>query len=87
MSLLPFFKPEDGLPNLTGALSTSVPSAAIAQANREVQNDISSDKQKRGLSKKYSAGLCAEIGKYATTNTAGSSVDVLDCGCHHCLHV
>ena len=41
MSLLRFFKPKDGLPDLTGALSTSVSSAAIAQANREVQNPIS----------------------------------------------
>ena len=48
MSLLRFFKPEDGLPDLTGALSTSVPSAAIAQANREVQHPISGDRQKRG---------------------------------------
>ena len=46
MSLLRFFKPKDGLPNLTGVLSTSVPFAAIAQANREVQKAISSDKQK-----------------------------------------
>ena len=48
VSLLRFFKPKDGLPNLTGALSTSVPFAAIAQANQEVQNAISGDKQKCG---------------------------------------
>ena len=60
MSLLHFFKPKYALPDPTGALSTSVPSAAIAQANREVQNDISNDKQKRGLDKKYSAGVRAE---------------------------
>ena len=78
MSLLCFFKPKDRLPNPTGALSTSVPSTAIAQANREVQNPISGGKQKRGPYKKYSAGIRTEIGKYATTNTAGSSVDVLD---------
>ena len=87
MSLLCFFKPKDGLPDSTGALSTSVPSAAIAQANQEVQNPISSDKQKRGPYEKYSLGLRAEIRKYATTNAAGSSVDVLDRRCHHCLRV
>ena len=87
MSVLRFFKLKDGLPDPTGALSTSVPSADIAQANREVQNPISRDKQKRGPYKKCSVGLGAEIGKYATTNTAGSSVDVLDRGCHHCLRV
>ena len=87
MSLLPFFRPKDGLPDPTRALSTSVPSAAIVQANREVQNPISGDKQKRGPYKKYSVGRRAEIGKHATTNTADSSVDVLDRRCHHCLRV
>ena len=81
-----FFKPKDGLLDPTGALSTSVLSAAIAQANREVQNPISGDKQKRGPYE-YGAGLRAEIGKYAAANTAGSSVGVLDRGCHHCLCV
>ncbi len=37
MSLLHFLKPKDGLPDSRGALSTSIPSAAIAQANQEVQ--------------------------------------------------
>ena len=78
---------QDRLPDPTGVLSTIVPSAAIAQANQEIQNPISGDKQKRGPYKKYSVGLHPEIGKYATTNTAGSSVDVLNRGCHHCLHV
>ena len=69
------------------ALSTSVPSAAIAQSNWEVQNPISGDKQKRGPYKKYNVGLGAKIGKYVTTNTAGSTVDVLDRGSHHYLRV
>ena len=80
MSLLRFFKRKDGLLDLTVALSTTLPSAAIAQANREVQNPISGDKQKHGPYNKYSVGLCAENGKCATTNTAGSLVDVLDFG-------
>ena len=67
MSILRYFKPKDGLSDPTGALSTSVPSAAIAQANREVQKAVtSSDKQKRGPYTKFSAGLRAEIGKYSS---------------------
>ena len=67
MSILRYFKPKDGLPDPTGALSTSVPSAAIAQANREVQKAVtSSDKLKRGPYTKFSAGLRAEIGKYSS---------------------
>ena len=42
MSILRYFKPIDGLPSPTGALSISVPSAAIAQANREVQKAVTS---------------------------------------------
>ena len=67
MSILRYFKPKDGLPDPTGALSTSIPSAAIAQANREVQKAVtSSDKQKRGPYTKFSASLRAEIGKYSS---------------------
>ena len=67
MSILRYFKPKDGLPDPTGALSTSVPSAAIAQANREIQKAVtSSDKQKRGPYTKFNAGLRAEIGKYSS---------------------
>ena len=62
MSLLCFFKPKDGFPDLRGALFTSVTYAAIVQANQEVQKATSSEKQS-GPYKKYSAGLSAEIGK------------------------
>ena len=68
MSLLCLFKQKDGPPDPRGMLSTSVTYAARAQANQEVQKATSSEKQ-RGLYKKYSAGLRAEIGKYASYQT------------------
>ena len=66
MSLLRFFKPIDGLPDPRGVLSSSIPSEAIEQANKEVQKATSSKKKKRGPYIKYSAELRAEIGEYAT---------------------
>ena len=68
MSLLRFFKKKPGLPDPRGTLSTSVTYTVRAQANQEVQKATSSEKQ-RGLYKKYSAGLRAEIGKYASYQT------------------
>ena len=65
MSLLQFFKPIDGFPDLRAVLSSSIPSEAIAQANKEVHKATSS-KKKRGPYIKYSTELWAEIGKYAT---------------------
>ena len=65
MSLLRFFKQKNGLPDPRGTLSTSVTYTARAQANQEVQKATSSEKQ-CGLYKKYSAGLRAEISKYAS---------------------
>ena len=47
-----------------------LPLLYIAQANQEVQKAISSDKQKLGLYKKYNAGLCADISKYASYHVA-----------------
>ena len=73
MSLLRFFKPKDGLPDPRGTLSTSLTYAAIAQANQEVQKATSSVKQ-CGPYKKYSAGLRAEIGKYASYQTTDVGV-------------
>ena len=61
MSILRYFKPKDGLPGPTGALSTSVPSAAITQANREVQKAVTSRSVDR-----IRIGLRAEIGKYSS---------------------
>ena len=61
MALLRYLKPRDGLPDLRGSLSSLMPSQAIAQANREVQEAIQSDTPY----KKYSPTVRAEIGKYA----------------------
>ena len=66
MSLSRYLKPKDGLLDPRGTLSLSIPAAAIAQTNKEVQRATSSEKQKRGPFKKYSACLRAEIGKYAS---------------------
>ena len=67
MALLRYFKQKDGLPDPRGALSLSMPSSAIAQANTEVQKAIDSEKpRKRGPYKRYSSTLRAEIGKYAS---------------------
>ena len=74
MSLLCFFKPKDGHLDLRGALSTSAPYVAIAQSS--MQKTTSSEKQ-HGLYKKYSAGLHAEIGKYASYQTT--------VWLHHCI--
>ena len=52
MSIRRYLKPIDGLPDLKGSLSTTIPSAAIASANREVQKAIGSGKKKRGPYKK-----------------------------------
>lgn len=47
MALLKYLKLRDGLPDRRGSLSSSMPSQAIAQANREVQEVIRSDSEKR----------------------------------------
>ena len=40
MALLRYLKPRDGLPDPRGSLSSAMPSQAIAQANREVQEAV-----------------------------------------------
>ena len=65
MALLRYLQPRDGLPDPRGSLSCSVPSQAIAQANKEVEALRENKKVKRGQYKRYSATDCAEIGKYA----------------------
>ena len=64
MSLLRFFKPVDRLPDPRGQLSSSLPSVAIAEANKEVLKATKKGNEKRGAYK-YSAEVRAEIGKYA----------------------
>ena len=53
MALLRYFQPKDGLPDPKGALSASLPTPAIALANREVQKIMIQEKdRKRGSYKK-----------------------------------
>ena len=40
ISIRQFFKPKNGLPDPKGSLSASLPSQAIALANKEVQNVV-----------------------------------------------
>ena len=65
MALLRYLQLRDGLPDPRGSLSCSVPSQAIAQANKEVEALRENKKVKRGQYKQYSATDRAEIGKYA----------------------
>ena len=65
MALFRYLQPRDGLPHPTGALSRSVPPAAIAEANREVL-ETKVNTKKRGPYKRYSDTVRAEIGKYAS---------------------
>ena len=66
MALFRYFKPQDGLPDPRGTLSTSILPTAIAQANREVQKTTGSNRKKRGPYKRYSASVRAAVGKYAS---------------------
>ena len=42
MSIRPYFKPIDGLPDPKGSLSGSIPWSAISSANREVEKVLQS---------------------------------------------
>ena len=57
MALLRYMKPVGGLPDPRGSLSSSIPSQAIAEANKEVQKATGSAPGggKRGPYKKYSS--------------------------------
>ena len=64
MALLRYLQSKDNLPNPRGTLSSSMPSQAIAAANREVRKAAEIEK-KHGPYKKYSASERADIGNYA----------------------
>ena len=66
MALYRYFKPQDGLPDPRGPLSTCIHPTAIAQANHEVQKTTGSKGKKRGPYKQYSASVRAAMGKYAS---------------------
>ena len=65
MALLHNMKPVGGLPDPRGSLSSSIPTQAIAEANKEVHKAVgAADKGKHGPYKWYSSTLRAEIAKY-----------------------
>ena len=72
MTLLRYMKPIDSLPDPRGSLSHSIPSQAIAEANREVQKAMAGG-GKCGLYTKYSATVHAEIGKYTYQHGAAAA--------------
>ena len=67
MALLRYFKPRDGLPDLQGSLSLSVPSQPIARTYREVEVVIYSQVEgmKRGPYVRYSPEERAKVTQYA----------------------
>ena len=48
MALLRYLKPKDGLPDPKDSLSLTVPSRAIARANQEVEEAMSSKEGEKG---------------------------------------
>ena len=65
MALLRWLQPRNGLPDPRGSLSSSIPSQAIAAANREVEAIRTASSGKRAPYGHYSPTVWAEIGKYA----------------------
>jgi len=75
MALLRWLQPRIGLPDPRGSLLSSVPSQAIAAANREVKEAIrTASSGKRGLYGQYSPTVRAEIGKYACNHGVAAAV-------------
>ena len=75
MALLRYLQSKDGLPDPRGTLSSSIPSPAIAAANREIRK-VSEEQKKRGQYIKYSPNIHAEIGKYATLHGVAAAARV-----------
>ena len=74
MALLRYLRPVNGLPDPKGSLSGSIPTQAIAQANREVENAMESTTGgKRGSYTKYSATQCSDIARYACQHGAAAA--------------
>ncbi len=71
MALLRYLRSADGLPG--GSLSSSIPTQAIAEANKEVQKAIRNAEGKRGVYQKYSPTVCSGIGKYACQHGAAAA--------------
>jgi len=65
MALLRWLQPRNGLPDPRGSLSSSIPSQAIAAANREVEEAIcTTSSGKCAAYRQYCPTFRAEIGKY-----------------------
>ena len=74
MALLCYMKPVGGLPDPRGSLSSSIPTHAIAEVNKEVQKAVgTADGGKCGPYRRYSSTLCAEIAKYACQHGAAAT--------------
>jgi len=66
-------KPVGGLPDPRGSLSSSMPTEAIAETNKEVQKTAGTmDGGKLGPYKQYSPTLLAEIANYACQHGAAT---------------
>ena len=53
MALLKYLRPKDGLPDPKGSLSLSMPSQAIAEANRQVEDETRTKKRASGTAQKF----------------------------------
>jgi len=74
MALLRYMKPVGGLPGPRGVLSSSIPTQAIAEANKKVQKAVgTADGGKHGPYKQYSFTLRAEIAEYACQHGAAAT--------------
>ena len=77
MALMHYFKTKGGLPDPKGTLSRSMPSPAIAEANKEVRKATNEQPLKRGPYKRYTPHLRAEIGQYASHHGAAAAAHYL----------
>ena len=89
MALLKYLKPVDGLPDPKGSLTAAMSSAAIAEANKEVQKAIraASGTSKRGPYFKMDSSLRCEIAKYAGYHGAAESARNFSRKLDRCLSV
>ena len=72
MALLWYLKPIGCAPDPRGSLSRSIPSQAIAEANKQVER-VLAEGSNRGPYTKYNAAVRPEIGKYACQHGAAAA--------------
>ncbi len=73
MALLRYLRPVDGLPDPRGSLSSSIPTQAITEVNKEVQKAICEARGRRGAYQKYSPTVHSDIGKHACQHGAAAA--------------